>query len=169
MKVVIILAILVASIGAYTLTRAESGTAKKAGTPAATARNATPKTPSTPAPATQPAKVAAEKTVTGKAPSKRNAADTSPKTATGPAPELTPAESARLLALLNQGSAEELADIPGIAKTRALSITKARPFKEVGDLLLLDGVGTATFAKVLAHGKTLAEGSGKSRDSSKKS
>lgn len=168
MKIVIILAILVASIGAYTLTRAESGAAKKASIPDSSARSAIAKAPSTPAPAAKTAKVAAEKTIMEKTSSKKSQ-DTFPKTAADPAPELTPAESAKLLTLLNQGSAEELADIPGIAKTRALSITKARPFKEVGDLLLLDGVGTATFAKVLAHGKTLADGSGKSGTSNKKS
>lgn len=68
---------------------------------------------------------------------------------------LTTVQETKLLALLNEGSTEELSAIPGIADTRADSIRTARPFASVHEVILVEGVGRATFEKILAHGKTL--------------
>ena len=50
---------------------------------------------------------------------------------------------------------EELDAIPGVAATRADSIISARPFASVHEIILVEGVGSATFEKILAHGKSL--------------
>jgi DNA uptake protein ComE-like DNA-binding protein len=68
---------------------------------------------------------------------------------------LTPAQEDKLLALLNEGTLEELDAIPGVASTRADSIISARPYASVHEIILVEGVGNATFEKILAHGKTL--------------
>ncbi len=69
---------------------------------------------------------------------------------------LTTAQENKLLALLNEGSLEELDAIPGIARTRADSIVNARPFSGVEQIALVDGIGEATYGKILAYGKGLA-------------
>ena len=68
---------------------------------------------------------------------------------------LTPAQEDKLLVLLNEGTLEELDAIPGVASTRADSIISARPYASVHEIILVEGVGNATFEKILAHGKTL--------------
>mgnify|MGYP000886458093 CR=1 FL=1 len=68
---------------------------------------------------------------------------------------LTPSQEGKLLALLNEGGTDELEAIPGVAATRAASIAKARPFSGVHEVILVDGIGNATYEKILAHGKTL--------------
>lgn len=68
---------------------------------------------------------------------------------------LTPAQEDKLLVLLNEGTVEELDAIPGVAATRADSIISARPFASVHEIILVEGVGSATFEKILAHGKSL--------------
>ncbi|MBU6178742.1 MAG: helix-hairpin-helix domain-containing protein [Verrucomicrobia bacterium] len=68
---------------------------------------------------------------------------------------LTPAQEDKLLVLLNDGTLEELDAIPGVASTRADSIISARPYASVHEIILVEGVGNATFEKILAHGKTL--------------
>ncbi len=70
---------------------------------------------------------------------------------------LTPAQEDKLLVLLNEGTLEELDAIPGVASTRADSIISARPFASVHEIILVEGVGNATFEKILAHGKTLTQ------------
>jgi DNA uptake protein ComE-like DNA-binding protein len=52
---------------------------------------------------------------------------------------------------------EELDAIPGVASTRADSIISARPYASVHEIILVEGVGNATFEKILAHGKTLTQ------------
>jgi DNA uptake protein ComE-like DNA-binding protein len=52
---------------------------------------------------------------------------------------------------------EELDAIPGVATTRADSIISARPFASVHEIILVEGVGNATFEKILAHGKNLTQ------------
>lgn len=81
------------------------------------------------------------------------------KTAEKPAAKnpLTPAQEDKLLVLLNEGTVEELDAIPGVATTRADSIISARPFASVHEIILVEGVGNATFEKILAHGKTLTQ------------
>lgn len=71
-------------------------------------------------------------------------------------PSLTAAQAGKLLSLLNEGSLEELDAIPGIARTRAGSIIDARPFSDVREIVLVDGIGDATYGKILAYGRNLA-------------
>jgi DNA uptake protein ComE-like DNA-binding protein len=68
---------------------------------------------------------------------------------------LTPSQEDRLLTLLNEGTVEDLDAIPGIAATRADSIVSARPYASIHEIILIEGVGNATFEKVLAFGKLL--------------
>jgi DNA uptake protein ComE-like DNA-binding protein len=68
---------------------------------------------------------------------------------------LTAAQQGRLLALLNEGTYEELDAIPGIASARADAIVSARPYQHLHEITLVAGVGGATFEKILAHGKAL--------------
>ncbi len=71
-------------------------------------------------------------------------------------PSLTTAQAGKLLSLLNEGSLEELDAIPGIARTRAGSIIDARPFSDVREIVLVDGIGDATYGKILAYGRNMA-------------
>jgi Helix-hairpin-helix motif len=47
--------------------------------------------------------------------------------------------------LINKGDDKALEAIPGIGEVKAANIKKARPFKAVDDLIMVDGVGEATF------------------------
>lgn len=69
--------------------------------------------------------------------------------------ELTRTQNAKLLALLNEGAPEELADVKGLGATRIRAIEAARPLDSVEALVDVRGIGKSTFAGVLAHGKTL--------------
>lgn len=71
--------------------------------------------------------------------------------------DLTPTQEDKLLTLLNEGTVEDLDAIPGIAMTRADSIVSARPYASVHEIILVEGVGNATFEKILAFGKTLTQ------------
>lgn len=79
--------------------------------------------------------------------------------------DLTPAQQDKLLALLNEGTAVELAAISGIAATRAGAIVGARPFQKVHEVFLVPGVGEATFDRIIKHGKTLTRTAAKSAKS----
>lgn len=101
--------------------------------------------------AESPAKPAPAKTTAGARPAASSKAPAKEK-AENP---LTPAQEDKLLVLLNEGTVEELDAIPGVAATRADSIISARPFASVHEIILVEGVGSATFEKILAHGKSL--------------
>lgn len=73
----------------------------------------------------------------------------------GETTSLTPTQEDKLLTLLNEGTVEDLDAIPGIAATRADSIVSARPYASIHEIILVEGVGNATFEKVLAFGKSL--------------
>lgn len=75
---------------------------------------------------------------------------------------LTPSQEDKLLTLLNKGTKEELDAINGIAATRAESIISARPFSKVHEIILVPGVGNATFERILEHGKGLSQAGAKS-------
>jgi DNA uptake protein ComE-like DNA-binding protein len=79
--------------------------------------------------------------------------------------DLTPTQQDKLLALLNEGTAVELAAISGIAATRAGAIVGARPFQNVHEVILVPGVGEATFDRIIKHGKTLTRTAAKSAKS----
>ena len=98
-----------------------------------------------------------------KAPSGKSATRSKAKAPDGTAPapvatlDLTPTQEDKLLTLLNEGTVEDLDAIPGIAMTRADSIVSARPYASVHEIILVEGVGNATFEKILAFGKTLTQ------------
>ncbi len=75
---------------------------------------------------------------------------------------LTPSQEDKLLILLNKGTKEELDAINGIAATRAESIISARPFSKVHEIILVPGVGNATFVRIMEHGKSLSQAGAKS-------
>lgn len=82
---------------------------------------------------------------------------------------LTESQEGKLLVLLNEGTVEDLDAIPGIAATRADSIVSARPYGSVHEIILVEGVGNATFEKILAYGKTLTQRSGTTTAGTRKS
>jgi DNA uptake protein ComE-like DNA-binding protein len=82
-----------------------------------------------------------------------------------PVLDLTPTQEDKLLGLLNDGTTDDLTAISGIAATRAEAIVSARPFQNVHEIMLVPGVGGATFERILAHGKTLTQPAAKSAKS----
>jgi len=100
-----------------------------------------------------------EKPVPSKAPLARKG-ETATRTvpaATTPKVSLTPSQEDKLLTLLNKGTKDELDAINGIAATRAESIISARPFNKVHEIILVPGVGNATFERIMEHGKSLSQ------------
>jgi DNA uptake protein ComE-like DNA-binding protein len=89
------------------------------------------------------------------------ASSAKPSVKTGESVKLTPSEEDKLLTLLNKGSDEELLEIDGIAATRAKAIASARPFQNVHEVILVPGVGDATFRNILAYGKKLKNSASK--------
>ena len=69
------------------------------------------------------------------------------------ADSLTPAQKTKLLALLNEGDEKALTGLPGIGKTRAAAIQKARPLGDPVELVKVEGIGDATLADIVAHAK----------------
>ena len=68
---------------------------------------------------------------------------------------LSPRQNKKLEKIINQGSIEELIKIDGIAEGRAKTIIKSRPYREVKELMLIQGFGYATVASVIMHGSNL--------------
>ncbi len=100
-----------------------------------------------------------EKPVQSKAPLAKNS-ETATKTVpavTTPKVSLTPSQEDKLLTLLNKGTKDELDAINGIAATRAELIISARPFNKVHEIILVPGVGNATFERIMEHGKNLSQ------------
>ena len=71
------------------------------------------------------------------------------------ASSLTTTQRSKMLALINDGSLDELTEIHGIGKTRAEAVAKARPFKSVDQLADVKGVGEAVYADLIDHAKSL--------------
>ena len=67
---------------------------------------------------------------------------------------LTAAQKTKLMKVINEGDDKALMAIPGIGETRAAAVKKARPVKDVLDLLKIDGIGEGTFSEIIAHAKT---------------
>jgi DNA uptake protein ComE-like DNA-binding protein len=61
------------------------------------------------------------------------------------AAKLTPTQKKKLLDLVNTGDDKSVQELPGIGAVKAESVKKARPFKGIEDLILVDGIGEATF------------------------
>lgn len=69
--------------------------------------------------------------------------------------ELTAAQQSKLLTLLNEGSAQELAVIKGISRTRAAAIEQARPFGSIDEVVLVKGIGKGTMTEIVSHARAL--------------
>jgi len=63
--------------------------------------------------------------------------------------KLSDAQTRKLLDLVNTGDGKALQDIPGIGEVKSKSITKARPFKSVADLIMVEGIGEVTFDEIV--------------------
>ncbi|SKA97110.1 DNA uptake protein ComE [Prosthecobacter debontii] len=66
---------------------------------------------------------------------------------------LTPTQKTKLMEILNKGDDAALQSLPGIGETRAKAVVKGRPFAEPLDLLKVEGIGDATFARIVSHAK----------------
>ena len=66
---------------------------------------------------------------------------------------LTAAQRTKLLDLANKGDAKSLQEIDGVGETKAKAIIKDRPFTNVEDIIMVDGVGEGTFDKILTFAK----------------
>lgn len=66
---------------------------------------------------------------------------------------LTAAQKTKLMKVINEGDDKALMAIPGIGETRAAAVKKARPVKDVLDLLKIDGIGEGTFSEIIAYAK----------------
>lgn len=101
--------------------------------------------------------LAAEKKTTTKKPAaeeKKPAAEDKPSgKAQAAADSLNTTQKNKLLKTVNDGDDKSLNELPGIGETRAAAIKKARPVKEVVDLLKIDGIGEGTFLGLVAWAK----------------
>jgi DNA uptake protein ComE-like DNA-binding protein len=66
---------------------------------------------------------------------------------------LTPSQKTKLMDIINQGDDAALQSLPGIGPAKAKNIVKARPVASPADLVLVDGIGEATLAEIVAHAK----------------
>jgi DNA uptake protein ComE-like DNA-binding protein len=74
--------------------------------------------------------------------------------------KLNAMQKAKLLEIVNKGDDKALNDMPGVGMIKASQIKKARPFKSVDDLILVNGIGEKTFDEIVAwaEGGFKAEG-----------
>lgn len=85
--------------------------------------------------------------------------------------KLTPTQTKKLLELLNDGKPADLQQMPGIGEAKAEAVKKARPFKSADQLIMVDGVGEATFdgiVKWTKDGMASADASSKEKEAPKK-
>jgi DNA uptake protein ComE-like DNA-binding protein len=85
--------------------------------------------------------------------------------------KLTPTQTKKLLDLLNDGKPADLQQMPGIGEAKAEAVKKARPFKSADQLIMVDGVGEATFdgiVKWTKDGMASADASSKEKEAPKK-
>ncbi|MEN3943978.1 helix-hairpin-helix domain-containing protein [Prosthecobacter sp. SYSU 5D2] len=66
---------------------------------------------------------------------------------------LTPSQKTKLMDIINKGDDAALQSLPGIGPAKAQNIVKARPVATPADLVLVDGIGEATLAEIVAHAK----------------
>jgi len=152
----------IAALGLIPLALADSKEMKETALPGASERATSPsKTPSSSKKnpeAEKPLAVAESPAKTSPKPKTKTTVSAAPnRSAKTEEPSLTPTQEDKLLMLLNEGTVEDLDAIPGIAATRADSIVSARPYASIHEIILVEGVGNATFEKILAHGKTLTQ------------
>lgn len=158
----------IAALGLIPLALADSKEMKETALPGASERATSPsKTPSSTKEnpeAEKPRAVAESPAKTSPKPKTKTTVSTTANRSAAPnrsakteEPSLTSTQEDKLLMLLNEGTVEDLDAIPGIAATRADSIVSARPYASIHEIILVEGVGNATFEKILAHGKTLTQ------------
>ncbi|NIP95592.1 MAG: helix-hairpin-helix domain-containing protein [Akkermansiaceae bacterium] len=85
--------------------------------------------------------------------------------------KLTPTQKSTMLNLLNKGTAQQLASIKGVSRTRAAAIEKARPFATIDEVILVNGIGKGTMSEIVSHARSLTSNKEKpssSRAASKK-
>lgn len=80
--------------------------------------------------------------------------DKEPTKAEAAADTLTASQKTKLLKTLNEGDDKALAALPGVGDVRAAAIKKARPIKEVPDLLKVDGIGEDTYNEIIKSAKS---------------
>ncbi|MCB1237615.1 MAG: hypothetical protein KDM91_21295 [Verrucomicrobiae bacterium] len=126
------------------------------------------KSSSSAAPKAKAAEMAAPKPKTSSPAKEEKAAAGATKTGRIPAKQvrakqlvdnLTDAQRTRMLALLNEGTARDLAGIKGIAKTRGAAIEGARPFLSIDQVILVEGIGETTFGRIVEHARALTTSS----------
>lgn len=69
-----------------------------------------------------------------------------------PMPALNSQQQVNLLALLNEGTAADLAVIPHIGSRRAAALISARPFESLGQIRDVAGIGKRTSAAIMDYG-----------------
>jgi DNA uptake protein ComE-like DNA-binding protein len=69
---------------------------------------------------------------------------------------LTAAQKTKLMKVINEGDDKALNALPGVGETRAAAIKKARPVKDVMDLLKVEGIGEETFSELVKYAKSSA-------------
>ncbi len=101
--------------------------------------------------------MAAEKKSTAKKPAaaekKEGGEDKASAKSEALAKTLTPTQKSKLMDILNDGDDKAVQSLPGIGESIAAAVKKARPLKEPVDILKVEGIGDATFAKIVAHAK----------------
>jgi len=114
--------------------------------------------------ATKEAAGKAKDMVTGKSETKTGELSASDKAlldhAAKSSAKLTAAQKTKLLEILNTGDDKALNDLPGVGMIKSGHIKKARPFKGVNDLILVEGIGEKTFDEIVvwAEGGFKVEG-----------
>ena len=83
--------------------------------------------------------------------------------------DLTTTQKAKMLTLLNEGSAGDLSLIKGVSETRGAAIEKARPFETLDEVILVNGIGKGTFAEIISHARSLTARKSSSPSKTKKS
>jgi DNA uptake protein ComE-like DNA-binding protein len=66
---------------------------------------------------------------------------------------LTPSQKTKLMEILNAGDDKAIQSLPGIGPVTSAAIIKGRPYADSLDVLKVDGIGEATFVKLVAHAK----------------
>jgi DNA uptake protein ComE-like DNA-binding protein len=99
---------------------------------------------------------------------KEKTAEKAPTKAELAAKSLTAAQRTKLLKTLNEGDEKALNALPGVGEVIAAAIKKARPIKEVPDLMKVDGIGEETYNDILKHAKSGAPAEEKKTESKSK-
>jgi DNA uptake protein ComE-like DNA-binding protein len=67
--------------------------------------------------------------------------------------ELTAAQKARFMDLVNKGDSKVLQEVDGLGEVKAKSIIAKRPFASAEDVIMVEGIGEDTFNNIIAFAK----------------